>query len=477
MSHFIDLSLYSENVMRGLDDAGALLNDILTNKVPDNKLDWQSSGTVEIYIPPFHRGAPTDLQFATMVTPTGQRNFVVRSDADWGARLTNNTGENQIFQFSPGSVGRVIQFHNLAFWQGGVEVVGANRGPIIFKGNIFNETPGPAIHFVDEDEATGALNDGDPGTETGVGIVGAIIDGNFFQQCAGSMWLMGSTHEVGKVYNNRSLNCEAVPLRINGPGWRIENNDFQTVRMDVATAVNGAFVWLENNQSAGEYRPQDHGTTSIWFYGNRFGSESPVNYDPTGLTDNPATISGTYGVPKHGILIGDETAPNRQPFVGGMYIDKNEFFGRNQATGGAANDEALYAVSIYDRPNGIVFGAANQWRNYRSALIGEHWATAGGTHTSLRNLFLANVGITNDNEAFAGGYPLLEDVLPDGIPLFSEGGYSWRKPFIGEGLRLQTTTTASGAGGQQDWVIDVLPDGASNIGDTGTVVARRRALP
>jgi len=427
---YVDLSRYSEAVMRGDDDGGAAINSIISG-AGDNKSDWQSFGTIAIYIPSYHRGAPTNVQVSTAITPDRQRNFRIYSDASWGGKLTNATGSPYLARCDLGSIGRVIEFQGLAIDDGSIEIVGPNRGPLIVRDCNFNRATAPAIHTPDEDESTFAGGGG-----SGVGVVGLIVERNYFQQCAGAIWATSSTHAVGKIRDNRMLNSDDIPLRINGPGWRIFNNDMQAISQARTLAGDSAFVWLEDNTNAGNSAGNQHATSGIWFYGNRFGSETDIDYFGTG-----------YGVAQHAIMYGDPNNPSEQKVSGAVFLEMNEFLGQTNQLDGVAG-EGEYAVSWFHRPNGCYIGPQQMIRNYKEAFIGEQWNTTGadshstGADRNFLNLHLRRTG----NNAPAGYIP--------GTPkVFQHNGHNWRKPFLDYGqLRFTAPNT-------NEWVFSVNNSG------------------
>lgn len=455
MSSVINLQDVSIDAVRGTADAGAAINAAIAALDDTRNLaksgaarqGWDSSGTGAVYIPSQWEGKQVELDVQTVITRTARQNVIIYSDGPWGPRLINNTGQNYMVDVTDVSAtGNVFRLKGLAFDGGSVRLTGSMRGDIGVFDCIFQSTPVPAVHLVDE-SVTGLP------TDTSTAVVGFRAERNYFVECNGGIWAESGTHTLSRIVDNRFLWSDGTPLVINGPGYKILRNDFQLMEATAGNGVNGAFIWFKGGYD--QLDPAQHTISLSTVDGNRFGSESGSTYN--GKTYYPpyqAVLVGEPGVPK--ALTDGATNISGTATIN---FDDNEFLGVSanlHATTPAGHAE--YGIVFWNRPIDCVIGPRLTARNYRTALVGDPFrdsAAPYGTYGPQRdrnffNVSLSDQYISHPDAAHIGPYG------PGTTALFEATSQrEWRRPFVNAG----GIRTASPDGSQ--WYVTV--NNAGNI--------------
>lgn len=281
------------------------------------------------------------LVFANEVTIPNNKSIRFLSGCAWGTRIEFSGLGNYAFKVagSAGGVFRAVEFRDLVFFKGGIEIEANVRGATNIDGCVFADIADYPIKGL------------------GVSIVGGRVKGCKFSACAGGVSFDYIDCDNWVIEENAFTRSTKTDILLNTTGISIINNDFETRD----TTASGE-AWIHSK--LGDLRIEK----------NRFGDESITGYAP----------------PQYAILIG-QTVPDSVT-VSDIEIVHNTFKGTN-GTPSATEAESVCRINAPISRFKFVENMFTENSDYYKAVIDENYIAA------LGNLAAASNGnIARDNQ-------------------------------------------------------------------------------
>lgn len=374
-------------------DLGLALNRILA-RIPDQRnagdSGFEGHGTNRVVIPSNYPGAAgLEYPIRTQVEIRPDLNVEIVGDGIHGVGLDNQTGLDWSFTFGDTSgVGAIFSIKNLTMKGGGLDISARRRGVTNIEGMKFMHCPAPAILLAN-----------DP---VGLGPVTVRVHGmTQFYGCAGGIWDEASTYLLHYFDHLRFIASTDIPIKLDGPGIRMSEADFQSVAPGVETFI----------QMPG----QTDGNSQQTIRECRFGQEGGIY---PGI--------GTLGAPGCDILMGDlSPAVDPPENMGNIDLIGNHHMGGDKD----------YAIRLTAQPLALKIDHSFFGASHLTAIISEEWV--GGTAAFVSDA-------TNAERLLRNRWGLLNtvqdtgDVTPADVgtgtpavktrPIFEKGGVGWEAP-------------------------------------------------